>query len=270
MFTRMVTLALTIAVLGNAQADDAKDARVRKAKAALALAGSSEKAPMPKLALLSYAEGTKLAIEKEEPLIVFHAGCPRKECPRGAVCAEATKLTGFTGACVVISYPVGDKLKVSDTLPADATTKQVKEAFDKAVEKANEANPSPKTLPLPTDEWFITADVFEADQPDPPKLTLGTTPKTFVLVKQPNGNYAAVQQAVTPPKLAPQVCTGPECGQGGRPVDCKCGPGCPCVGAMSARAAVAFTGGPGPRVFNGRIREAVHGFASRVFGRFRR
>ncbi len=245
MFARMVTaVALTLALfvsLGSTRADDAKDQRIRKAKAALALAGSSEKAPMPKLALLSYAEGTKLAIEKEEPLIVFHAGCPRKECPRGAVCASAEKLSGFTGKCVVISYPVGDKLKVSDTLPENATTAEVKKAFDKAVEKSNAENPQPKTLPEPlADEWFITADVetFEAD--------------------------------VKPPKLAPQVCTGPECGQGGRPVDCKCGPGCPCVGAMSAKAAVAFTGGPGPRVFNGRIREAVHGFASRVFGRFRR
>ncbi len=248
MFARMVALvalALSLTLAGSTRADDAKDARVRKAKAALALAGSSEKAPMPKLALLSYAEGTRLALEKEEPLIVFHAGCPRKECPRGAVCAQAEKLTGFAGACVVISYPVGDKLKVSETLPADATDKQVKAAFDKAIEKANAENPQPKTLPEPKtnlteDEWFITADVedFAAD--------------------------------VKPPKLVPQVCTGPECGQGGRPVDCKCGPGCPCVGAMSAKAAVAFTGGPGPRVFNGRIREAVHGFASRVFGRFRR
>ncbi len=253
MFARMVNyivLSLIVAAIfasvdQKAIADDAKDQRIRKAKAALALAGSVEKAPMPKLALLSYAEGTKLAIEKEEPLIVFHAGCPRKECPRGAVCASAEKLTGFTGACVVISYPVGDKLKVSETLPSNATTAEVKKAFDKAVEKSNAENPQPKTLPEPQanlteDEWFITADVetFEAD--------------------------------VKPPKLAPQVCTGPECGQGGRPVDCKCGPGCPCVGAMSARAAVAFTGGPGPRVFSGRIREAVHGFASRVFGRFRR
>lgn len=250
MFTRMVALvALTLALLltvGIARADDAKDQRVRKAKAALALAGSVEKAPTPKLALLDYVAGWKLAIEKSEPLIVF-CSAPRKDCPKGSVCASAEKLPGYPARCVVVSYPQNGKLIESKTLSENATVAEVLAAFEEAQKKSQAANP--KGSEPPEDEWFITADVGEVEfAAEPPK-------------------------AVAPPKMlpAPQVCTGPECGQGGRllgPAGCKCGANCPCVngGLMTAAAAAGFTGIGRPHLF-GHVRGFVHRVGGRLFHR---
>lgn len=117
----MRALALVLCVLflpGFARADEARD---RRAKAALALAGAAAPAaaPPPRAAApRDYPTAYAKAAADGVPLVVY-VGCktdhPRP--PAGALLARADALPGVDGPAAVVLYPVGKELFTHATLP---------------------------------------------------------------------------------------------------------------------------------------------------------
>jgi hypothetical protein len=258
-----------------AHADDAKDARTRKARAALALASTREVAPVPRAALLDYAAACTLATERHEPIITFVGNVPRKECPKGAVCAKTDKLPGYADRSVVIGYPVGDRILFSETLPENATDADLRLAYETALKQLKSASQPPQAPKLPTahetDEWFITAEVDAEDVNPAPAPSV--EPGRVEALK-------AIDSAPADFEFAPPPCPNgrcPACPSG------ECGPqgsfmvipgGMVELGPMRTAAAYRAVGAAlsfgRPHLFHGQFGDRLRHVGHRVFGRLRR
>jgi hypothetical protein len=151
---------LLVALARGAEPDAERD---RKARAALALAGAAKPAtataPAPKLAVpKDYSTGYKVATADARPLIVFVGppDVPVVPVP-GAIVAKADSLPGIKAPAAVVTYPVGGKLYVHETLDATKLDPAKLATSVKAATKKVEVAPAPdKLAPKPLD-WDVRA-----------------------------------------------------------------------------------------------------------------
>lgn len=160
---------------------DAREARDRNARAALALAGAGHKptaavplatapAPRPKLPT-TYPQGYAKATTDVQPLVVF-VGCDLWPV-KGAVVAQATEFAGVTAPAVVVGYPVADRLRIHVTLRGEAVTPaRVQASANAAADKIDAPPAKDMPAPVPVD-WMLRANpvagsviAMEADKGD--------------------------------------------------------------------------------------------------------
>jgi hypothetical protein len=227
---------------------------------------------VPRAALLDYAAACTLATERHEPIITFVGNVPRKECPKGAVCAKTDKLPGYADRSVVIGYPVGDRILFSETLPENATDADLRLAYETALKQLKSASQPPQAPKLPTahetDEWFITAEV-DAEDVNPVAGPERRTRRVEAL--------KAIDSVPADFEFAPPPCPNGRCpnwSMRSAGVVMVIPGGMVELGPMRTAAAYRAVGAAmsfgRPHLFHGTIREHVRSFGHRVFGRLRR
>ncbi len=128
--SRFVVVMALLSLAGLAPADDSDRQRQRHVRAALALA-ATEACP------LTYSAAYRLAVAREQPLVVFVDCQPslRPERLGKAVVVATKELTGYKRGTVVVSYPQGHTLYVHAILREPQSEAALVEAVEAARRK---------------------------------------------------------------------------------------------------------------------------------------
>ena len=167
---RVLLALLLLLCLSPLFARGADTERDRKARVALALAGTTTApkiaaAPAPRVVVpKDYATGHAQAVSAEKPLVVF-VGCNRAHLVTGAIVSRVEEFGDVVGPAVVIGYPVGDRVMIHATLQCPVADADLDAAVKAASKKIND--PPAKAMPAPKPlDWEIR-------NTDPPKVLPG-------------------------------------------------------------------------------------------------
>ncbi len=152
----LALLALTAAPALGSDVD-----RDRKAKAALALAGTAAPkivtAPAPRAVLLAYPEAYRRAVV-EGAVLVAYVGCDKPhEARPGVLTARVPALQGYRGPAALVLYPAGSALYAHDLLPCPVADADLTAAVTAARKKIDRPKASDAAAPRPL-EWDIRAE----------------------------------------------------------------------------------------------------------------